>query len=188
MLSEKANLNSANKAHNVVEGTRTASEKSYPNSANKANNVVEAVPKGSRTATEKENIKDANKTNTVVEVVTKGSRTAKLICTARDPEKIKKQEAFILRFLDWKDKKKAMMEQKKAEATKKKPFVSAVGKHSGFTGGGGGGSSCSSSGLLAPNTSATQRHNQGSFVPKGYADFQPPPGIKEPGETVSRKK
>ncbi|XP_011294008.1 guanylate kinase-associated protein mars [Musca domestica] len=187
LLSEKANLNSANKAYNVVEGTRTASEKSYPNSANKANNVVEAVPKGSRTATEKENIKDANKTNTVVEVVTKGSRTAKLICTARDPEKIKKQEAFILRFLDWKDKKKAMMEQKKAEATKKKPFVSAVGKHSGFTGGGGGGNSCSSSGLLAPNTSATQRHNQGSFVPKGYADFQPPPGIKEPGETLKDK-
>ncbi|XP_073845839.1 guanylate kinase-associated family member mars isoform X2 [Musca autumnalis] len=143
-----------------------------------------------RLLSEKENIpNDVKETSTAVEVVANGSRTAKLICTARDPEKIKKQEAYILRFLDWRDKKKAMEEQKKAEATnKKKPFVSAVGKHAGFSSGG------SSTQAFAPNTSAStttnhhHHHQQGSFVPKGYhANFVPPPGLKDPGEIVKEK-
>ncbi|XP_061394049.1 guanylate kinase-associated protein mars [Musca vetustissima] len=146
---------------------------------------VSPTPK-KRLLSEKENIHDGNETNNVVEVVANGSRTAKLICTARDPAKIKKQEAFILRFLDWRDKKKSLMEKRKAEAMKKKPFVSAVGKHAGFGHGGG----CNAGPMsLAPNnnTSATTNH-QASFVPKGYqANFEPPPGLKDPGDIVKDK-
>lgn len=136
-----------------------------------------------RLPAEKENVAEhQNEEVSAVEDVAKTSRTtAKVVVTARDPEKIKKQEAFILRFLDWKDKKKAMIEKKKNEVNnKKRPFVSAVSKDSGFGGG--------STGIMAPTTAAVAtNHQQASFVPKGYhQNFEPPPGLKDPGDIVSR--
>ncbi|XP_013107761.2 guanylate kinase-associated protein mars [Stomoxys calcitrans] len=126
-----------------------------------------------RTQEEKENVQGNEKNDA------SSSRSAKVILTARDPEKIKKQEAFILRFLDWKDKKKALQEKKKNEANKKKPFVSVISKDMGFGG---------SVGPLAPTTTTAATNIQASFVPKGHHQgFQPPPGLKDPGESEKAK-
>ncbi|XP_075166690.1 guanylate kinase-associated family member mars [Haematobia irritans] len=142
---------------------------------------ISPTPQHKKYDAEKEN-KEIEETNNVVvqkEEEEIHRKKAKVVPTARDPAKIKKQEAFILRFLDWRDKKKAMQEKKKSEALKKKPFVSAVSKDTGF------GSSTNS--LTVATTSAVGT-SHASFIPKGHHQgFQPPEGLKNPMDIVKEK-
>ncbi|XP_023294263.2 guanylate kinase-associated protein mars [Lucilia cuprina] len=82
------------------------------------------------------------------------TRLAKLVCNTNNPEKLKKQEAFLKRFAEWMDKKKNAKTQQEG-VNKKKPFISAV------------------------NSGGKQASATCSIVPKGHHDgFRPPTGLK----------
>lgn len=82
------------------------------------------------------------------EVNANTTRLAKIVCNAKDPEKLTKQETFIKRFIEWKEAKK--------NATfpgKKKPF-----------------SSCANSNRQTTASSC--------LVPRGHhKEFRPPAGL-----------
>lgn len=85
-------------------------------------------------------------------------RIAKIVCNTTNPVKKAKQEAYLKRYLEWKEQKKLKQQQQQQEnSNKKKPFISAI---------------CSSR-----QTKTTVN----SIVPKGHHEgFKPPTGLKMP--------
>lgn len=91
----------------------------------------------------------------------KSIRLAKIVCDS-NPEKLSKQEAYLKRFVKYKDAKKELKKPQKELNNKKKPFISAV-----------------SSGRQMSAASSTESN----IVPKGHPKgFQPPQGLKNPLE------
>lgn len=103
-------------------------------------------------------VKVCRETNENEQEKDKVIRVAKIVCNPTNPEKFSRQEAYLKRFIEWKENKKIKRTQQQNEnANKKKPFITAVNANRG--------------------TEATVS----SIVPKGHhEDFRPPAGLKIP--------
>ena len=103
-------------------------------------------------------VKVCRETNENEEESDKIIRLAKIVCNPTNPQKLSRQEAYLKRFIEWKENKKIKQtQQQQANANKKKPFITAV------------------------NTNRATEATVTSIVPKGHhEDFRPPAGLKIP--------
>lgn len=90
------------------------------------------------------------------------TRLAKVISKTKDPVKLSNQEAFLKRFIEWKQKHKGKELRRKMEANnKQKPFVSGPFKQNAFS---------KKDDSIVIN----------SLVPVGHEQFKAPIGLKNP--------